>query len=56
MDNRYIKYKVINEMNCSEDIYDNYKEAYRNALNVEGILIGIKEDSEEELIKDFSCF
>lgn len=56
MDNRYIKYKVINEMNCSEVIYDNYKDAYRNSLNVEGVLIGIKDNFEEELIKDFSCF
>ena len=53
-DEKYKYYVVRDEMDCSEEQFDEYREAYRHALNIQGVLIGINKYSREEVLEDFS--
>lgn len=47
-------YKVIDELCNEEREYDNVKEAYKDALNHQGILLEIKKDGTKTVLADFS--
>ena len=47
-------YKVIDELCREEREYDNIKDAYKDALNHQGILLEISKDGTKTILADFS--